>query len=138
VITGQNSTRTGQPGDHRSFRDQLAFSIGFAVTRSRVLLRRILKEHGPDDARRPAIIETVGKPAHEPDRPIGRPEQQPPASDVTAPPSKAATTWRPSTTSYPNRSRLHCVGIGELLCFALTICRRRTIADSEPRCTYPL
>jgi hypothetical protein len=37
--------------DHRSFRDQLAFSIGFAVTRSRDLLRRILKEHAPDDAR---------------------------------------------------------------------------------------
>ena len=37
--------------DHRSFRDQLAFSIGFAVTRSRALLRRLLKEHAPDDAR---------------------------------------------------------------------------------------
>jgi hypothetical protein len=29
---------------------QLAFSIGFAVTRSRVLLRRLIKEHAPDDA----------------------------------------------------------------------------------------
>jgi hypothetical protein len=38
--------------DHRSFRDQLAFSIGLAVIRSRDLLRRILKEHAPDDARR--------------------------------------------------------------------------------------
>jgi hypothetical protein len=37
--------------DHRSFRNQLVFSIGFAVTRSRALLRRILKEHAPDDAR---------------------------------------------------------------------------------------
>jgi hypothetical protein len=37
--------------DHRSFRDQLLFSIGFAVTRSRELLRRILREHAPDDAR---------------------------------------------------------------------------------------
>ena len=37
--------------DHRSFRDQLAFSIGFAVTRSRDLLRRILNEHAADDAR---------------------------------------------------------------------------------------
>ena len=37
--------------DHRSFRNQLAFSIGFAVTRSRALLRRIVKEHAPDDAR---------------------------------------------------------------------------------------
>ena len=51
------------PGDHlpgteqehapldRSFRTQLVFSIGFAVTRSRALLRRILTEHAPDDAR---------------------------------------------------------------------------------------
>jgi hypothetical protein len=37
--------------DQGSFRDQLAFSIGFAVTRSRALLRRILTEHAPDDAR---------------------------------------------------------------------------------------
>jgi hypothetical protein len=37
--------------NHRSFREQLAFSIGFAITRSRALLRRLLKEHAPDDAR---------------------------------------------------------------------------------------
>jgi hypothetical protein len=37
--------------DHRSFRDQLAFSIGFAVSRSRDLLRRLPKEHIADDAR---------------------------------------------------------------------------------------
>lgn len=37
--------------DHRSFRDQLAFSIGFAVSRSRDLLRPLLKEHVADDAR---------------------------------------------------------------------------------------
>jgi hypothetical protein len=46
VEQNQNS-----PMDHRSSRDQLAFSIGFAVTRSRDLLRRILKEHTADDAR---------------------------------------------------------------------------------------
>ena len=37
--------------DHRSFRDQLTFSIGFAVTRSRDLLRRLVKEHASDYAR---------------------------------------------------------------------------------------
>jgi hypothetical protein len=37
--------------DHYSFRSQLAFSIGFAFSRSRDLLRRILKEHTADDAR---------------------------------------------------------------------------------------
>ena len=37
--------------DHRSFRDQPAFSIGFAVARSRALQRRLLKEHVTDDAR---------------------------------------------------------------------------------------
>ena len=36
--------------DHRSFRAQLEFSIGFAISRSRDLLRRILREHAPDDA----------------------------------------------------------------------------------------
>jgi hypothetical protein len=38
--------------DHRAFRDQLAFSIGLAVARSRDLLRRLLKEHVTDDARK--------------------------------------------------------------------------------------
>ena len=38
--------------DHRSLRDQLVFSIGFALSRSRDLLRRLLREHAPDDARR--------------------------------------------------------------------------------------
>ena len=37
--------------DHDSFRDQLAFSIGFALSGSRDLLRRLLREHAPDDAR---------------------------------------------------------------------------------------
>jgi hypothetical protein len=37
--------------DHPSFRDQLAFSIGFAATSSRGLLHRLLTEHAPDDAR---------------------------------------------------------------------------------------
>jgi hypothetical protein len=37
--------------DHRSFRDQLLFSIGFAISRSRDLLRRLLKEHVTDDTR---------------------------------------------------------------------------------------
>jgi hypothetical protein len=37
--------------DHHSFRAQLVFSIGFALSRSRDLLRRLLREHAPDDAR---------------------------------------------------------------------------------------
>jgi hypothetical protein len=36
--------------DHRSFRAQLAFSIGFVVARSGDLLRRLFKEHVTDDA----------------------------------------------------------------------------------------
>jgi hypothetical protein len=51
TIPGANRTRTGPPVDHQSFRDQLAFSIGFAVTPSRALLQRLLTEHAPDDAR---------------------------------------------------------------------------------------
>jgi hypothetical protein len=37
--------------DHRSFRDPLIFSIALAVSRSRDLLRRIVREHVTDDAR---------------------------------------------------------------------------------------
>jgi hypothetical protein len=37
--------------DHRSLRDQLVSAIGFAISRSRGLLRDILKQHTSDDAR---------------------------------------------------------------------------------------
>jgi hypothetical protein len=70
-------------------------------------------------------------------RPVA-PSSSPPASVVALPPSNAATTSRPSTASYPNRSRLHCVGIGELLCASLSLCGRRVMPGSEPRCTYSL
>jgi hypothetical protein len=45
--------------DHRSFRDQLAFSIGFALARSRGLLRRILTGHTSDDARQQLAARVV-------------------------------------------------------------------------------
>jgi len=41
------------------------------------------------------------QPIHHPDRPIRRAQQQRPAFEVIAPPSNAATTWRPSTASNP-------------------------------------
>ena len=37
--------------DHRSIRDQLVFSIGYAASRSRDLLRDILKQHVSDGPR---------------------------------------------------------------------------------------
>jgi hypothetical protein len=37
--------------DHRSFRDLLVFSIGLAISQSRDLLRRLLKEHVSDATR---------------------------------------------------------------------------------------
>ena len=43
-----------------SFREHLVFSIGLALTRSRSLLRRLLKEHAPDDARQ-EVAERVVK-----------------------------------------------------------------------------
>lgn len=44
----QNTTAMG----HRSFRDMLVFSIGFAISQSRDLMRRLVREHTPDEARR--------------------------------------------------------------------------------------
>ncbi|HEY3795333.1 MAG TPA: type II toxin-antitoxin system HicB family antitoxin, partial [Bradyrhizobium sp.] len=32
---------------------------------------------------------------------------------------------------------LHSVGIGDLLCNRISLCRRRIIPLSEPRCTHP-
>ena len=49
--------------DHGSFRQSLVFSIGFAVSRSRDLLRRLLKEHAPDDARQELAARRSASPA---------------------------------------------------------------------------
>ena len=65
------------------------------------------------------------------------PSNSAPASEVIAPPSNSATTTRPETSPNSNRSALHSVGIGVLLCVVKFLFRRRTFADSEPRCTYP-
>jgi hypothetical protein len=48
---GENEQRTLPAMDQNSFRDMLAFSIGFVVESNRPLLRQILKEHVSDDAR---------------------------------------------------------------------------------------
>ena len=65
-----------------------------------------------DQRRRAAIGETRGKPLNQADRPIRRPQQQRPASEVIRPPSNPATTARRSTGANPNRSALHSVCIG--------------------------
>src|SRR5208283_3012408 len=62
------------------------------------------------------------------------PRSSAPASDVTNPPSNAASTAWPSTIPKSNRSALHCVGIGALLESMKRRCGTTTFADSEPRC----
>jgi hypothetical protein len=47
----EDEPRTAPAMDQGSFRDMLAFSIGFVVESNRPLLRQILKEHVSDDAR---------------------------------------------------------------------------------------
>src|SRR5689334_2517299 len=100
-----------------------------------------LQHHGPDAVLHQFRHAPIGKAGAEafgqPDGTVGRsPRSSAPASDVITPPSKAAITWRPSTGAKSNSPALHSVGIGELLCSAISLCRRRTFADSEPRCTY--
>src|SRR6266403_1895561 len=64
------------------------------------------------------------------------PSSSAPASDVIAPPSNAATTWRPSTASNPKISGIHSVCIGALLDSSRSRSRKTTFADSELRCAY--
>jgi hypothetical protein len=89
--------------------------------------------------RHPRVGEACGEAFGQPDRPIGlSPSSNAPASKVTAPPLKAATTLRPSADANLNSVALHSVGTGELLCFSKSPCCRTTLADSEPRCSYPV
>jgi hypothetical protein len=79
------------------------------------------------------VDEARSKPLGQPNRPVRLAQQQ---CGVIAPPSNAATTWRPSTGANSNSLGLHSVGTEELLGLAKRLCRRRTFADSEPRCSY--
>src|SRR5215510_1885929 len=63
------------------------------------------------------------------------PSNSPPASEVILPPSKAATTERPSTRANPNRSALHSVCIGTPPNPETTCCDYTIFSESEPRCT---
>jgi hypothetical protein len=59
------------------------FSIGFAITRSRALLRRLLTEHAPDDARQQLaerIIEHLEQSGFEVDEDDQALRTRPPAS----------------------------------------------------------
>jgi hypothetical protein len=59
-----------------------------------------------------AIDEARRKPIDQPDRPIRRPSNSAPASDVIAPPSNPPTTTRRSTGANANNSALHSGVIG--------------------------
>jgi hypothetical protein len=74
--------------DHRSFRAQLVFSIGFALSRSRELLRRVLGEHAPDDARRELaerVIKHLEGSGFEVDEQARALRQRPPATTHSTP-----------------------------------------------------
>ena len=78
-----------------------------------------------------------GSRKHAPKRPIRSmarsvaPNSKAPASDVTSPPSNAATTARLSTTPNSNCSALHSVGIGVLRETEKSRCSTTTFADSS-------
>src|SRR5215212_9748923 len=59
------------------------------------------------------------------------PSSRAPALDVIAPPSKPATTARPSTAANSNSVGLHSIGIGELLCAAVLARRSIRIQGSD-------
>src|SRR5207302_10008760 len=54
------------------------------------------------------------------------------------PPSKAATTARPSTGANPNKSALHSVRIGLPPASETNRSWHTIFSDPAPRCTYPL
>jgi hypothetical protein len=71
-----------------SFRDHLVFSIGFALSRSRGLLRRLLREHAPDDARQELaerVVKHLERSGFELDERAKRLRQRPPVPPHSTP-----------------------------------------------------
>src|SRR5947208_11669168 len=63
------------------------------------------------------------------------PSSSAPAFEVMSPPSKPATTARPSTASNSNSVGVHSVGIGALRETERYCCCTTLFSDSQPRCT---
>src|SRR5207253_7775303 len=83
---------------------------------------------------------SVKHPATRATNPIVRsaaPSSIAPASEVIMPPSKAATTARPSTGANPNKSALHSVRIGLPPASETNRSCNTIFSDPGPRCTYP-
>jgi hypothetical protein len=71
-----------------SFRDHLVFSIGFALTRSRSLLRRLLQEHAADDAQHELaerVVKHLERSGFELDDQAGTLRQRPPVPPHSTP-----------------------------------------------------
>jgi hypothetical protein len=60
----------------------------------------------------PVVVKARREPINEPDCAISRSSRSPPASEEMLPPSKPATTSRPSTAAKPNKPGIQSVGIG--------------------------
>jgi hypothetical protein len=88
-----------------------------------------------DQLLRAAVAETPRKPIDQPDRLVRCPSNSPPASEVILPPSKAATTERPSTRANPNKSALHSVCIGTPPDPETNRCYNTIFSEAQPRCT---
>ena len=69
-----------------------------------------------DQLRPPMIPEAGGKALHQPDRPIRRPQQQTASVRRDGSTIKGRLNRAPVDSANPNRSTLHCVCIGNLLC----------------------
>jgi hypothetical protein len=82
----------------------------------------------------PRVVKARRKPIHQINRPTVAPRSNAPASDVTNPPSNAASTGRPFTVPKSNDSALHSVGIWAPLESSQSRCSTMTFADSEPQC----
>jgi hypothetical protein len=65
------------------------------------------------------------KAINQPDARSVAPSSKAPASEVIRPPSNPATTLQPSTGVNPNRSALHCIGIGSPLALRQVIAATR-------------
>src|SRR5580698_7147483 len=63
------------------------------------------------------------------------PSNKAPASEVIAPPSKLATTWRLSTGGNSNKPGLHSVGIGASYGSEKNRGCNTILSESEPQCT---
>ena len=134
------SVRLKLAGQHRQHRIMPQFIVVDQVLVAERNAEHPLRHHRGDAVfhqfRNPRVPEARCETFGQPDHSIRPTQKQRPSVRSDRPAIKRRHNCAPFHRCKRQQFRVTLCRHGELLCFAVSLCRRRTFADSEPRFTY--